>query len=96
MTVIMPNKNKMKTKVLASIVIFGMAVMVLSSCSKLPQGEIDAVEISINETSTLFESGEYIATLDKANAAREKAMSINEELTGVIAKYKSNVQSRRS
>jgi len=47
MTVIMPNKNKMKTKVLASIVIFGMAVMVLSSCSKLPQAEIDAANAAI-------------------------------------------------
>ena len=60
------------------------------------KGEIDAVETSINESSTLFETGDYIATMDKATAARDKAMSINEELTGVIAKYKANVQSRRS
>ena len=60
------------------------------------KGEIDAVESSINETSTLFETGDYMASLTKANAAREKAMSINTELTEVIAKYKANVQSRRS
>lgn len=60
------------------------------------KGEIDAVESSINETSALFETGDYMATLNKANAAREKAMSINTELTEVIAKYKANVQSRRS
>jgi len=60
------------------------------------KGEIDAIETSIDETSAMFETGDYIATLDKANAAKEKAMSINSELTGVIAKYKANVQSRRS
>lgn len=60
------------------------------------KGEIDMVESSINETSALFETGDYMATLNKANAAREKAMSINTELTEVIAKYKANVQSRRS
>ena len=58
------------------------------------KGEIDAIETSINETSTLFESGEYLASLDKANAAKDKATSINTELTQVIAKYKSNVAKR--
>ena len=60
------------------------------------KGEIDAIETSINETSALFETGDYMATLNKANAAKEKAASINAELTEVIARYKANVQSRRS
>lgn len=60
------------------------------------KGEVDAIETSINETSTLFEAGDYLATLDKANAAKEKAMSINTELTTVIEKYKSNVKARKS
>lgn len=60
------------------------------------KGEVDAVETSINETSTLFESGDYMSSLDKANAAKEKATAINSELSEVIAKYKANVQSRRS
>lgn len=60
------------------------------------KGEVDAVETSINETSTLFESGDYMSCLDKANAAKEKAIAINSELTEVITKYKANVQSRRS
>lgn len=53
-------------------------------------GEIDAVEASINEASTLFETGDYITTLDKANVAKAKASSINTELTDVIAKHKTN------
>lgn len=60
------------------------------------KGEVDAVETSINETSALFETGDIMASLTKANAAKEKAASINSELTEVIAKYKANVQGRRS
>jgi hypothetical protein len=60
------------------------------------KGEIDAVENTLNETSTLFDSGDYMATLEKAKSAREKAIAINTELTGVIAKYKSNIQGKRS
>ncbi|MBN1119208.1 MAG: hypothetical protein JXA77_18505 [Bacteroidales bacterium] len=60
------------------------------------KGEIDAVETSINETSTLFESGDYLATLDKAKAAKEKATAINTELSGVIAKYKTNVKNKKA
>ncbi len=60
------------------------------------KGEVDAVETSINEASTLFEAGDYMITLDKAKAAKEKATAINSELSEVIAKYKANVQSRRS
>jgi len=58
------------------------------------KGEIDAVETSINEINTLFESGDYLATLDKAGAAKEKASAINTELTEVIAKYKANIRNR--
>lgn len=60
------------------------------------KGEITAIETSINETSNLFETGEYLATLDKAKAAKEKARAINTELTDVITKYKANVKSRKS
>ncbi len=59
------------------------------------KGEIDGIETLINETSTMFETGDYLATLDKAKAAKEKATSINTELTDVIAKYKANVKSKR-
>jgi len=60
------------------------------------KGEIDGIETSINETSTMFETGDYLATLDKAKAAKEKATSINTELTDIIAKYKTNVKSKKS
>ena len=60
------------------------------------KGEVDVVEASINETSNLFETGDYLATLDKAKATKEKATAINTELTDVIAKYKTNVKNRKS
>lgn len=58
------------------------------------KGEIDGTETSINETSAMFESGDYLATLDKANAAKEKATAINTELKEVIAKYKANTKGK--
>jgi hypothetical protein len=60
------------------------------------KGEIDAVETSLNETSIMFETGNYLATLDKVKAAKEKATAINTELTDVIAKYKASVKVKRS
>lgn len=59
------------------------------------KGEVDAIEVSLNETVAMFETGDYLATLDKANAAKEKATSINTELTDVIAKFKANVRGRK-
>jgi hypothetical protein len=56
------------------------------------KGELDAIEIAINETTTMFENGEYLASLDKAMAAKEQAVAINTELTDVIAKYKGKVK----
>ena len=60
------------------------------------KGELDAIETSINQTNEQFESGDYLATMGQANAAKEKAASIQAELTEVIAKYKSAVRSRNS
>ena len=60
------------------------------------KGEIDAVEATINETSSTFEKGDYFSTLDKARAAKGKAASVNNELTEVITKYKANVKNRKS
>jgi hypothetical protein len=56
------------------------------------KGELDAIETAIIETTTMFENGEYLASLDKAMAAKEQAVAINTELTEVIAKYKGNVK----
>ncbi len=60
------------------------------------KGELNAIEASINEAGTMLENGEYLSTLDKATATKAKALSINEELTQVIAKYKANVQNRKA
>lgn len=59
------------------------------------QDELTTIETSVTETSALLEKGEYLPGLDKARAAKEKAGSINAELTQVIAKYKANVKARR-
>jgi hypothetical protein len=56
------------------------------------KGEIDAIETSINETITMIEDGDYLATHHKAMALKEKATSINTELSTVIAKYKANAK----
>ena len=50
--------------------------------------ELTTIETSVNEASAMLATGDYLPTLDKANAAKEKAMAINAELTEVIAKYK--------
>lgn len=75
-------------------------------CTEAPKGkegtsalmaikaEIDAVEVSINETATMVENGDFATVLDKTNAAKEKATAIQTELTEVIAKYKANVKKR--
>ena len=60
------------------------------------KGELNAIEASMNETNTLFEAGDYLATIDKARVAKEKATSIKTELSEVIAKYKTNVRNRKS
>lgn len=60
------------------------------------KGEIDAVESSINDTTAFSGSENYVVALDKAKAAKEKAVSINSELSNVIAKYKANVKKRKS
>ena len=59
------------------------------------KGELDGIEATINEVNNTLESGDYLATLEKTKAAREKANAINVELTEVIAKYKGNVKNRK-
>lgn len=52
------------------------------------QQDLTVVEAAINETTTLYNQGEYMAANDKISAAIEKANSIKQELTDAIAKYK--------
>lgn len=50
--------------------------------------ELDVVEASITESNTMFQNGELKPSLEKVKVAKEKANSINTELTEVISKYK--------
>lgn len=59
------------------------------------KGEIEGVETAVNETTVLLEYGEVLAASNKVNAAREKAEQIANELTEVIAKYKSSARGGR-
>jgi len=52
------------------------------------QQDLNVVEASIAEATTLYNQGEYMAANDKISAAIEKANSIKTELTDAIAKYK--------
>ena len=56
------------------------------------KGEIDAIEASINETNTLFETGDYLAPYDKAWLQRKKPPLSTPNCLTVIAKYKANVK----
>jgi hypothetical protein len=51
------------------------------------QEEIAIIETSVTEATALSTSGQLIPSLDKLKAAKEKATSINTELTEVTAKY---------
>ena len=51
------------------------------------RAEITLLESSVNEATALLEKGEFLPTLDKVKASKEKALSINNELKGAIAKY---------
>lgn len=52
------------------------------------KAELDAIEVSVNESNTMFQNGQLKPTMEKLSVAREKASSINTELTEVISKYK--------
>jgi hypothetical protein len=51
------------------------------------KNDITVIEGSVAEAKTMFEGGDLLGTMDKLNAAQEKASSINAELKEVIAKY---------
>jgi len=54
---------------------------------KAIKDDITVIEGSLAEAKTMFEGGELLATVDKLNAAKDKATAINNELKEVIAKY---------
>ena len=50
--------------------------------------ELSVVESTITEVQTAFDGGQYVGTIDKIKAAKEKAVSIKDELTAAIDKTK--------
>jgi hypothetical protein len=48
--------------------------------------EMTAVEASVAECQTAYDGGQYVSTIDKIKAAKEKATSIKDELTAAIEK----------
>ena len=54
------------------------------------KGDISLIEASMGEVSTLVAGDNLMAALDKAKAAKEKAVAINSELNEVTAKYAKN------
>lgn len=59
------------------------------------QDELTTIEAAVNETGTMLEQGEIIASLDKAKAAKDKATAINTELQDVITKYQASAKGRK-
>lgn len=57
--------------------------------------ELNVIETTLTNAETKFNANEYLTALDMVKASKEKATSINSELTEVIAKYKSNVKGRK-
>lgn len=48
--------------------------------------ENNIVDATVSEAGTMLQNGDLLAAMDKANVAKTKAMSINQELQEVIAK----------
>lgn len=58
--------------------------------------ELNVLEANLNDLNLKAESGELLAALNSARVSKDKAASINSELTEVIAKYKANVKTGRT
>lgn len=54
------------------------------------KSDISLIDATMGEVNTQAAAGDLIAALDKAKAAKEKAVAINTELNDVIAKYTKN------
>jgi hypothetical protein len=92
-------KAELKTQIVA--VIAEVAALVAENkelTKKAPKGkegkaaleaintELSVVEATIVECQTAYDGGQYVGTIDKINAAKEKAVSIKDELTAAIEK----------
>ena len=54
------------------------------------KADISTIESSVTEANAMLAKGDYLTTLDKVKATKEKATSINQELKDAIAKYSKN------
>ena len=52
-------------------------------------GELETIQVTVTESNVLLERGEFFASLEKANAGKDKSLAINAELKAVISKFKS-------
>jgi hypothetical protein len=50
--------------------------------------EMGIIETTITECQTAYDNGQYVGTIDKIKAAKDKAISIKDELTAAIEKTK--------
>lgn len=92
-------KAEVKAEAEAAIeTVKGLVAQNLELVAKAPKGkegaaaleaikaDIAGIEAAVAEAGALVESGDFIGAANKANAANEKAVSINEELTAAIEK----------
>ena len=54
------------------------------------KADISTLESAVTETNGMLSKGDYLTTLDKVKATKDKATSINQELKDAIAKYSKN------
>lgn len=60
------------------------------------KNQVDELESALESTTTLMETGEYNAIIDKARAAKEKANSLNSELSRLMDSFKPGVKNKRT
>ena len=54
------------------------------------KADISTLESAVTEANGMLSKGDYLTTLDKVKATKDKATSINQELKDAIAKYSKN------
>ncbi len=59
------------------------------------KADISIIESAVTEANAMMAKGDYLTTLDKVKATKEKAASINQELKDAIAKYSKNKPKKR-
>jgi len=78
--------NDVKTLIQTNTQLITDAAKIKNSASQVEgiKNELKTVESTITEVNAMFEKGEYIATADKAKAAKDKAADLNKKLEEII------------